>query len=890
MSGALHRVNPSALGEWMDRPIGDAFWAKLDGAKWHPFIDHCADVAACAQVLLEQTQLGLRLATLANLPALNPGQQQRLGVLAALHDLGKPNFGFQAKCDPLATDTAGHVREGLELLGLRGPIGDSFHENVFNALLPFSPLPETVADLLAASICHHGRPELASGLFPGRRWEPRGNKNPLAELGRLMAQIRTWFPLAFTDAPGMLPGDAAFAHGFSGLITLADWLGSDRSVFPFSEPGDLPRFPASLQRAREAFARRGLIPTAARKSLGPGVPRFDLLSDKTPRQLQTDLLALPAHPGGSLTVLEAETGSGKTEAALARFLTLFHAGEVDGLYFALPTRTAATQIFERVTRAVRCAFPTAESRPPVTLAVPGYLSVDGVSGVRLPHFEVLWNDDDRERYRYRGWASEHPKRYLAGAIVVGTIDQLLLGALRVGHAHLRGTAALRHLLVVDEVHASDAYMNRLLETVVARHAAAGGHTLLMSATLGSAARERLLRGQGNRALPGIAEANLVPYPAVSHREGTSAPVTRPTQGSGGSKTISISCAPLQDEPARIAALALEAARRGARVLVIRNTVKACVATQQALEALVGEGERGVLFQCAGLPAPHHARFAREDRTRLDRALEEGFGLVRTGGGRVAIATQTVQQSLDLDADLLLSDLCPMDVLLQRLGRLHRHVREERPAGFATPRAVVLVPAERELGKLIGKDGQARGPHGVGHVYEDLRVLDATWAILETTPNLVIPEMNRALVEATTHPEALAARVARFEGEKWKLHAQHLDGRYAAHRTQASLNLIDWKKSLFEQPFPTGEERISTRLGAGDRVVPLPPGTIGAFEEAIAELTLPSWLAGGAPADAEPTALHAERGTLSFSFGDRAFVYDRLGLRSLSTPAPQATHG
>ncbi|MDB4914145.1 MAG: CRISPR-associated helicase/endonuclease Cas3, partial [Gemmatimonadetes bacterium] len=190
---------------------------------------------------------------------------------------------------------------------------------------------------------------------------------------------------------------------------------------------------------------------------------------------------LPRDEESSITILESETGSGKTEAALARFVTLFSAGKVDGLYFALPTRTAATQMHKRVFDATAMAF---TEPPPVILAVPGYLRVDDTEGRRheLARFDVLW--PDAERFRYRGWAAEGPKRYLAGCIVVGTVDQVLLSSLRVGHAHMRATSLMRMLLVVDEVHASDAYMTRILEDVLARHRRAGGHALLLSATLG----------------------------------------------------------------------------------------------------------------------------------------------------------------------------------------------------------------------------------------------------------------------------------------------------------------------------------------------------------------------------------------------------------------------
>ena len=133
-------------------------------------------------------------------------------------------------------------------------------------------------------------------------------------------------------------------------------------------------------------------------------------------------LAIPS--GGSLTLIEAATGVGKTEAALIRYLYLMQAGEVDGLYFALPTRTAATQIYQRVTAAVQRAFPDEQFRPPTILAVPGYLVADGVPARgRLPSFEVLWDDDPDSRMRYRGWAAENSKRYLAGAVDITNAKQ-----------------------------------------------------------------------------------------------------------------------------------------------------------------------------------------------------------------------------------------------------------------------------------------------------------------------------------------------------------------------------------------------------------------------------------------------------------------------------------
>ncbi|MGC3997667.1 MAG: hypothetical protein QM767_09315 [Anaeromyxobacter sp.] len=258
-------------------------------------------------------------------------------------------------------------------------------------------------------------------------------------------------------------------------------------------------------------------------------------------------------------------------------------------------------------------FPDAGSRPAVVLAVPGYVRVDGVDAdskePRLSRFEVLWPDDAGERMRWRGWAAESAKRYLAGQIVVGTIDQVLLSALRVNHAHLRATALLRHLLVVDEVHASDAYMNRVLEKVLERHIDAGGHALLMSATLGATARERFLsRGEP----PKLADACAIPYPAISTMSGHQGSLVGVPHGGSG-KRVKALLAPELEDPITIASRALDAARHGARVLVIRNTVRGAVETQRALEGLATPGDAALLFTAGSVATLHHARFAREDR-------------------------------------------------------------------------------------------------------------------------------------------------------------------------------------------------------------------------------------------------------------------------------------
>jgi len=871
------------------------FWGKLGeelgpAREWHPLLDHCADVAACTEALLTDTLLGERLASWGGLRALDGVQVARLSVISALHDLGKFNYGFQSKSgeSPRGVLPCGHVREILALFG------DGYEELQAQLLrvLPTATL-ETWADddaackLLVAAIGHHGRPYPCERPphFNAKVWDAGRAGDPFAGIAGLVAATRRWFPEAFASGGTMLPATASFQHGFAGLVMLADWLGSHCGFFPYSDSVDDDRMTFARAQAGMALREVGLDTRGSRQALGSGRPGFSAISGyPVPQPVQEAVGALPLEPGGSLTILESETGSGKTEAALLRYVQLFQAGLVDGLYFALPTRTAATQIHERVVTAVKLAFPEHE-RPPVLLAVPGYLRIDDREGKHLPGFKVLWNDDPAGRMRYRGWAAENSKRYLAGAVVVGTIDQVLLSTVMTSHAHLRATAAARHLLVVDEVHASDAYMNRLLEEVLRFHLQAGGHAFLMSATLGASARVRLLAAVGSQVpLPSMEEASCLPYPMITHHR--AGHPRAPIAVAHGQRTRRI-CPQLlaiADDPAAIARQALAAARQGARVLVVRNLVRTCVATQEALEdSARASGDEHLLFRAGDVVAPHHSRFARKDRSLLDSAVEAHFGKHRPSGrGCVLVATQTVEQSLDLDADLLLTDLCPMDVLLQRLGRLHRHARpaHERPSSHQTPTVGVLVPSLRDLGAALHESGKPCGPHGYGTVYGDLRVLEATWRACEGRAAFEIPADNRQLVESTTHPEALDA-IARELGGRWASHFTWIQGSSATDRRVARNIMVDRAVPFGEAKFLDKKEvgKVSSRLGDDDRRVTFTKHHISPFGQRIEGLVLPHHMLRGSPADPlAPVIAKASAAAITFRYGDATYRYDRLGLR------------
>jgi CRISPR-associated endonuclease/helicase Cas3 len=401
----------------------------------------------------------------------------RLTALAFLHDIGKANAGFQAKrwiasgqaSPPGWPAVAGHTNEALCI----------FNDGKLLGELPAKEMSnwgDACISLWRASISHHGRPVVESSLIDAKTiwspvrcadevvYDPRGT---LRDIGQCLTR---WFAPAFEVGPE-LPTNPEFAHLFAGLVQLADWLGSDTRFFPYAK-ADEDRNQWVWKAANEAVQTIGLN-TGLWRNVLPAELDF---SKALQRDGESPIQARPiqakmAEAGlGQLLILESETGSGKTEAALWRFAQLFKYGQVGGLYFALPTRVAATQIYDRTLQfAANMWQGTGQDHPLVVRALAGYESADGQSVQKLPGFEVLWADTPDDQKAHTRWAAESSKRFLAAPLAIGTIDQALLGALQVRHAHMRHSLLSRSLLVVDEVHASDAYMATLLAHLLKAH-------------------------------------------------------------------------------------------------------------------------------------------------------------------------------------------------------------------------------------------------------------------------------------------------------------------------------------------------------------------------------------------------------------------------------------
>ena len=850
-------------------------WGKFESPdSFHRLEHHCADVAACFEALLLDPVLRARFKQASGADGFSGTTVARLTVLAFLHDFGKLNTGFQFKVFdrnkfPGAPLKSGHIGEALlapdeicERLGL------------FDIWRAWG---NAVDPLLLAALSHHGRPARRpthSGSGPPEIWKPFAGYDPRATAVLLRERSRAWFPNAFTEGPP-LPETSDLAHLFAGVVALADQIGSNEELFKFEPNPDQNYIDRAHGIAKKAVEEAG-FQRADRPADAPPADVRTLFDYDKPRPPQSAVTSAPLDQ--PLLILESETGSGKTEAAILRFDALWRAGLVDGLYFAVPTRAAAKQLHSRVCRALERLFP-ANRQVETVLAVPGYLVAGSAKGRRVGRFDVFWEDAPDEAMRLARWSAESSRKFLSATAAVGTVDQALLAALKVKWAHFRAASLARNLLVVDEVHASDAYMTEILCTLLRGHLDLGGHALLMSATLGAVARTTLATRKARTCPPAPAEAQAVPYPALTLADGRGALKTQKIIGAKSTKRVSMNLEPILSEPAEIAVRALDAARKGAKVLVVRNTVSSA---QDVFNALLDRGGESLALKIEQNPALHHSRFAAEDRELLDAAVEHVLGKNRTPGGVVVIGTQTLEQSLDIDADLLFSDICPVDVLLQRIGRLHRHARADRPRRFSDPSCVVLIPeAGLESGLGGGLLRHGLGVSNRGGVYRNLLGLEATRGLIANHSVWTIPDMNRMLVERATHPQLLC-ELAQTLGDRWLSHEKKTFGLPAAEAVVARNHALTRKEEFNERlVFPDIDEKVRTRLGEdGPRIVLADP-VPGPFGKPVRTFNLPAHLFRSAPPGKEEintARAETRQEGLILHIGNHRLTYDRTGIR------------
>lgn len=728
------------------------YWAKADptlaaaGHSHHGVLGHSLDVAACAFALVEQNPaLRSKLAHVTGLPgdAVAPST----AAVCALHDIGKLDTRFQRKAgiaDVLRPETQGIERVKYDH-GTEGFRQIEDDEQVLGELE--AELGDGALALLRAVCGHHGSLPTRDEPDPSRSKLPRAVRCDDERARRVfLHRVLAFFRSLGAQLPWPRSVDGALVQQLGGLCAVADWIGSNVAHFPY-EPGPVLHlgeyWRCALDRAAQACSEAGLV-----RSSGSAVGFGQLFPGYSPRdvQLLTERI-VPEQP--SLVIVEAEMGKGKTEAALSLATRFFAASRVDGFTVALPTLATSNAMFSRVVQMLERLFPG--ERVELALAHSRAGRHEPFQALVRRGLRAEDADAPEASVACARWLLSR-KRVLLAQFGVGTIDQLLQSALVVRHQFVRMFGLSRNVVIIDEVHAYDTYMEVLLEHLLLWLGALEVPVILLSATLPAERRVALTRawlggvtrraGSAETAVPTLAQARAEPYPLVTvcGHDGVS---TIAAPGSGSRKTIALERAETTSDPTREAAVLsrlVAAAAAGARVVWIRNTVREAQRAYGALAAVRAlAAEERFLF---------HARFRGCDRRAVEERVLERFGKNAPHGGRILIATQVVEQSLDLDFDEMHSDLCPVDLLFQRAGRLHRHARR-RPSGWEEPRLIVHGPSDDAASAL--RFGPSR------YVY-DAATLWITHELLRTRERLSLPDDIRDLVERVYHPESRATLI------------------------------------------------------------------------------------------------------------------------------------
>lgn len=742
-----------------------AFWGKArpsreGGPGWHPIAYHLLDVAAVAEALLLARPLAAWRS--ARSLGLHVDDARTLVVaLAGLHDLGKFAPAFQAKAPEYwPTGTLGHYSDRYAVRRQHTEDGyvlwdEVLAERIGGALWPGAA--DTLAMLAPGVFGHHGRPV-------GTRYgaDSACQRFHAGTLGPANDCADAVLALLISDSIVAEPPDESRARlaswWVSGLITVADWVGSNERWFPYTAPdlGDATLagyWRRAQSQARRAVREAGLVPCQP----SPNRP-FSAIARvngaATPVQAWASEVNLLEGP--TLVVIEDVTGSGKTEAAQMLVHRLMAAGHATGAYWAMPTMATANAMYARQREALGALYAPGPGgmKPSLVLAHgqqrlhAGFRST--VLGDADAQASVVRDDADIEStIACAAFLADDRRAALLADVGAGTVDQAILAALPSRFNTVRLFGLADKVLVIDEAHAYDAYMSVEIQELLRFQAALGGSAVVLSATLSHKQRAALAQAWADGTSGGRRRAWLAAG-AVTLASGEYPLATMVSEGPRVEE-FSLGAAPWSHRSVAVrlvhdvsAALThvLEARGRGGAVAWVRNTVDDC------LEAAARLRERGVE------PLVFHARFAQGDRQAREADVMRRFGKEASDDerrGQVLVATQVIEQSLDLDFDAMVSDVAPIDLLVQRAGRLHRHAQRNarRPEGLAME-LLVLSPEPLEAPPADWLGGTFKG---TSHVYEDAAVLWRTVRVLAEVRCIETPGGLRALIERVYDPDA-----------------------------------------------------------------------------------------------------------------------------------------
>ncbi|MFC9261299.1 CRISPR-associated helicase Cas3' [Streptomyces hydrogenans] len=730
------------------------------GGAVHLLLGHLLDTAAVAELMWDR-YLAPRTKRL--LEVVSGGRGRMLFVwLCAVHDVGKATPAFQE------FDAAGAARVRASGLSWRSAALKSKrwrHDKAGGRLLMdvLGPewRPEHVGWVWPLIAGHHGAFPSAGVL--GDRAVPREHQGRGAQWGevqRALVEVVTrcvGFGGVADVCPRVVPSRAEQLE-LSGLIVMADWIASDSRYFPGIDRIDRVGLGVSRDRARaawEALRLRGgwgVLPVPGDGDL------VKVRFGEKGRASQDQLVAFAREvPVPALHIVEGPMGEGKTKAALVAAEVLAARFGCDGVFVGMPTQATSDPMYSQVRRWLREFGGDLESQVALLhgkrMFNPEWreASASGALGECCSggsSFDGIDEDDElygiaagqAERYGPVEWFLGR-KRGLLCSFAVGTVDQLLFAATRTRHVMLRFAGLAGKVVIIDEVHAADVYMQQFLVEALRWLGQAGVPVVLLSATLPPAQRRALVEAYvSGQSRPGDPVVVKVPepggYPSVTGayvQDGRVEVACRSTASWRESYPVALEWLPdVSDGGGAVAERTAREVAGGGVALVVLNTVDRAQGVFQALD----ERFPGEVHLLHGRLCTAH----RADRTAvcLER-LGPAAGAARPGR-MIVVATQLAEQSFDIDADVLLTDLAPIDLLLQRIGRLHRHEGTARPAVLAMPRVVVTGVAPGE--GVPALHGGSEAVYGRFRLLRTAAVIErtlaegGTWSIPSQVPGLV----------------------------------------------------------------------------------------------------------------------------------------------------------
>lgn len=487
----------------------------------------------------------------------------------------------------------------------------------------------------------------------------------------------------------------------TGGVIIADWLASDSRNFPLAPWQDATlNDPIYEDYARASSAWDKIsFPTAWLPDLLETIDPNSLFQERfggaekifVPRPSQkATVQAAQQMEGAGLIILEAPMGEGKTEAALAAAEVLAAKVQASGVYIALPTMATSDAMLRRVKTWLRTLPDKREASDFDMWLGTSRSSMNQDFSSLFKYQSIAVEDQNTQNHIYAHRWINSKKRGMLASMAVGTIDHILLASLQAKHVCLRHLGLANKVVIIDEVHAADVYMSTYLRRSIEWLGFYRVPVILLSATLPSAKREELLKSYAkgrNERDKQSSSTMIVPtsnnaYPLLSATDGNGITVTQIPR-SGRAHNIQVQL--LEDDENVVHQTLREALSEGGTAVVIRNTVRRAQDTAAYLESAFGTEAQVSLA---------HSAYMASDRNRLDNELVREFGpakenyYARYKTRRIVVSTQVIEQSLDVDFDVMIVDLAPVDLLLQRVGRLHRHGRDNRPQPLSTPKCYI----------------------------------------------------------------------------------------------------------------------------------------------------------------------------------------------------------